>query len=448
MANLLFAAHPSTGHLNPMISIARKMRSEGHTVVFICSTPAKATKVIAENSFHLINIRPSLSIFGLLFLPLTSGYVETFLAAKLFFSGTFYYARAIGKALAKLQPDAVVYDFSFPGACLAAESQDIPFVNIYHAGLSFSGPGIPPFGSGLSIGKKWGRKGKVYRFMSDFLERSLQSTIARARDKLTLPPKEYKHTTFLSSPWLNLVLTTEASEAPRFPLPQPVFFIGPCFSGRQDDLMADFPFELLSSEKPIVYVSLGTVFNKKPKVFSKIISAFADGRFQLIVSAGGAFGRLRSQHLPPNILLFECVPQVKVLSKVDAVISHGGNNTVNETLAAGKPLLVIPVGGEQGDNASRVVYLGVGLRADIKKSTPGEIGEKINRLIEDKTFHQRAKEIADILSKTQGHITAARFIEHVAKSKQPILRPEGYPLTVTREMVTPWDFTGIKNEFG
>ena len=138
--------------------------------------------------------------------------------------------------------------------------------------------------------------------------------------------------------------------------------------------------------------------------------------------------------------MFERVPQVEVLSRVDAVISHGGNNTVNETLAAGKPLLVMPVGGEQGDNASRVVYLGVGLRASIKESTSQEIGVKVDRLIEESIFRQRAKEVADALALTQGPVTAALFIERLAESRQPIERPEGYPLTVTRDSDPPWEF--------
>jgi UDP:flavonoid glycosyltransferase YjiC (YdhE family) len=96
--------------------------------------------------------------------------------------------------------------------------------------------------------------------------------------------------------------------------------------------------------------------------------------------------------------LFESVPQVKVLSPVDIVISHGGNNTVNESLAAGKPLLLMPVGGEQGDNASRVVYLGVGLRADIKRSTSQEISMKVRYLIEELAFRKSAEKIADILA--------------------------------------------------
>ena len=441
MASFLFAAQPSIGHLTPMLTIAKQMRAEGHTIVFVCSAPAKATNIITISGFRLLNVRPSISTLGFFLLPFTSGYVETFMAVKLFFSGLYHYARTLGQVLDELQPDAVVSDFAFPGACLAAESRDTPYIVIYHAGLCFKGTGIPPFGSGLPIGEAWGRKGKSYRFMSDFLERSMNRTLDRTRRRLGLQPMEKGGLISILSPWLTLVLTAEAIEMPRFPLPLTTFFIGPCFADQQNIRASDFPFDQLSKDKPKIYISLGTVFNKRPKIFSKIIKALADGRCQLIVSAGSAFAKLRSQRIPSNVLLFESVPQVEVLSHVDVVISHGGNNTVNETLAAGKPLLVMPVGGEQGDNASRVVYLGAGLRTNVDKSTPQEIIDKVNRLIEEPSLRQRTEEIAKALSLMQGPVTAARFIERIVKTRQPIVRPEGYPLTVTSKTVPPWKFS-------
>lgn len=450
MSTFLFATQPAMGHLNPLVTIAHEMRSAGHTVVFfVCPVPENVRDFITSNGFRLISIRPPLRSLGLQIIPFFSGYMETFMAVQMFFSGLSYYARNIRRILDELKPDAVVSDFFFLGACLAAESNGIPYVVIYHAGLSFKGQGIPPFGSGLPIGGAWGREEKVYRFLLNFLEHSVDNAIARARKRSGLSPRGKGYLTCPSSPWLTLVLTAEDMEAPRFPLPSTIFFIGPCISGRQGVLQkGDFLFDQLSPTKPKVYVSLGTVFNRKSKVFNKIINAFADNRCQIIVSAGAAFARLHSQYLPSNVLLFESVPQLEVLSRVDVVISHGGNNTVNETLASGKPLLVMPVGGEQGDNASRVVYLGVGLRADLKKSTFQEIATKVKRLIEEPSFRQRAKEIANAIVLTQGPVTATRFIEHVAKSRQSLLRPKGYPLTVTYKTVPPWEFKDNKNDFG
>lgn len=439
MAKFLFAVQPSMGHLNPLLSIAGHMKSAGHEIEFICFGPEKIEKIIRDSSFHVYNMRPSLSAIGFLFLPLLKGYLETFVAIRLFFSGLSFYTRATARILKERQADAVVADFAFPGAFLAAESMNIPYILIYHAGLGFKGPGIPPFGSGLPIGQQWGLKGKVYQFLSDFLEKSIANNMNRKRRKFGLPAGEKADFQYLSSPWLNLVLTSEASEAPRSRLPETAFFIGPCLDGRNGPLSGDFPIQLLSPKKRKIYLSLGTFFNKKPKVFGKIMNALSDSCYQLIVSAGGAYKKLNSRPLPSNFLLFEWVPQLDLLPLVDLVISHGGNNTVNETLAAGKPLLVMPVGGEQGDNARRVEFLGAGLRADIKKFTCREIREKVNRLIEEETFIERAKEIAGNLARTRGSVTATRFIEYVAENKCPIFRPPGYPLTVTIENPPPWE---------
>ena len=438
----IFAVQPALGHLNPMLSIAHQMRSEGHTVIFLCSAPELIERIVVGNGFRLVGFRtinPSLYPLGAFLLSLPSGYIETFHAIKLCFQRISFLTRAVGHILDELQPDMVVSDFAFPGACLAAESRSIPYTVIYHAGLCFKGPGIPPFGSGLPIGEAGGRKGNLYAVLSDLLERNVGHTVARARKRLGLPPAG--NGLFTWSQQLNLVLTAEAAEAPRFPLPPTFFFIGPCLTGRKglpgED---DFPLRELPSKKPRIYVSLGTFFNNRPQVFRRIINAFSSGDHQLIVKAGGAFPKLRPQSFPSNVLLFRNVPQLELLPSVDAVISHGGNNTVNETLSTGKPLLVMPVGGEQGDNAARVEYLGVGLRADRKRSTMQEIGVKARRLLEEPGFRQRAEKIAGALALTEGPVTASRLITRLEQSRQPVLRPSGYPLTVTRELPPPWEF--------
>lgn len=441
MSTFLFAVQPAMGHLNPMLSIAHQLRSEGHSVIFLCIAPKYIEKTVARNDFPLIGVKGinmSLLPLGEFLLSLPSGFLETNNAIKLCYHRLFFFTRAVGDVIDEIQPEVVVSDFAFPGACLAAESRKKPCVVIYHAGLCFKGPGIPPFGSGLRIGEELGKKGRLYRFVSNHVERSVGRTVARTRKRLELPPG---NGSFLArSSWLALVLTAEAIEAPRYPFHPSTFFIGPCFTGRKNSPEEDnFPFDLLSPDMPRIYISLGTFFNKRIRLFRKIINALIDGHFQLIVNAGSAFDKLHSQDLPENVLLFKNIPQLEVLPRVDVVISHGGNNTVNETLSAGKPLLVIPVGGEQGDNAARVEYLQVGLRADRKKSTPREIRLKVRRLIEEPAFRLRAEELSNALALTEGPVTAARFITRIIQTGQPLHRPEGYPLTVTRNIGPPWE---------
>ncbi len=429
------------GHLNPLLTIARRLKSQGHTVVFVYDGPPKIHEIISASDFDVITIRAWPFKLVALLLPYTSGFTETFIALKSFMGGLKHYGHTVGQVLDRIKPDVVVADFAFPGVFLAAESRVVPYVMVYHAGLLYEGPGIPPFGSGLPIGENWGRKGNLYQWLFDLLERNISDNYTRARRKLSIQTGDKMLLSSFSSPWLTLALTTEASELPMRKIPSTTFFVGPCVENRPHSSNSDFPFDALSEALPKIYVSLGTVFNRKPKVFTKIIEAFLDNRYQLIVSAGGAYEKLSSLNLPSNILLFKSVPQLEILPLVDVVISHGGNNTTNETLAAGKPLLVMPVGGEQGDNASRVAYLGAGLRASIKSSTSHEIREKIDRLIKEPQFKQRASEIASAIALTQGTVIATQFIEHIARTKRPLVRTEGYPLTVTRDTAPPWQLS-------
>ncbi len=439
MGTYLFASQPAMGHLNPMFAIARQLELRGHRAVFACPAIEAVEKAIAAKGFPLHKLRMPLSAGGLALLHLTSGFLETAFAIRMFFAGLVPYVQQLLPVLDEVSPDAVVTDFAFPGAGLAAEVRGVPHVVVYSAGLGLPGPGIPPVGSGLPIGGEWGWRGGVYRVVSGWLERGTDKRVNRARKKLGLVPNEPGTVAWLSSPWLTLYLTSEAIEAPRVSVPGTGFFIGPCFAGREGQGDPSFPFDRFATGRPKVYVSLGTVFNRKPAVFGRILDAHADGRCQLVVSAGGAFDALSARGVPDHVLLFPRVPQVEVLDRVDAVVSHGGNNTVNETLAAGRPLVVLPVGGEQGDNASRVEYLGAGLRADLNRSPAEEIGAKVRRLLEEPSFARRARECADALAKTDGPGTAASFIERVSTTRKPLARPAGYPLTVLRDSPVPWE---------
>ncbi len=444
LAVFLFSGQPATGHLNPMISIAQALHDRGHESVFAVPDVGGRRQFIESQGFQFCGLRPPLATAALELLNWTEGFFETFVAVRLFFHGLTTYARQVAKIIDEVKADAAVAEFFFFGSCVAAESKGIPNVIVYHAGLPYPGDGIPPFASGLPIGGPWDGKEKRYEFWIRNLERYVDKSIARCRQRMGLGPGPGGYLLNPSSPWLTLVLTSEAMEAPRKVTSNKTFFVGPCFSGRGTSQPSDFPFETLATDKPKVYLSLGTVFNKKPEVFSKIIAAFADGAYQLIVSAGGAFPKLKTQKPRGDLLLFPRVPQVELLTKVDAVISHGGNNTTNETLAAGKPLLIMPVGGEQRDNASRVVYLGAGLRADLKSSTPEEIRKKVHRLLDEPSFAARARQIADALGQTNGPDVAARLIERVVQTGRPLVRLPGDPLTVTAKGPMPCEATKEK----
>lgn len=441
MSKVLFLNQPSIGHLNTLLSIALQMRDDGHSVHFlvpgwhgfktsiqILDTALKVPEIIRAHGVGVDLLRPSLAaVWHGLFLPFKSGYAELLHAVNIMSLGMAHYARRILPHLDRHRPDVLVTDFAFLGAGLAAEIANIPYAVIYHSGLPFRGEGIPPFGSGLPVGSDPSMT-RAYARKEDHLLAVLTRRVNAARQQWGLPPVLQDILRRPYSPWLNLVTSVTAAEAPRDNLTPNTLFIGPCFGKRASHV--EFPFDQLSRERFKIYVSLGTVFNNRPEVFRKILSALDSPAYQVILSVGAAFDALQKGPIPANALLFKSVPQVELLPRVDLFLSHGGNNSINEALAAGKPILVLPIGGEQGDNASRVTYLGVGRRVDTECFSVEQLRELVEEIRTHETFRARAAEIKKAIEATQGPVTASRCIDWVARNRTPLNRPEGVAPTV------------------
>ena len=434
MQTVLMAAQPEWGHLNPLLAIAERMAAAGLQPVFVHFGPPGIQEGIESRGFASERLPAPLSARGLAVVPWLSGAVETATVIELFTAQPLAYARRILGVLDRLRPAAVVADFSMVGAHLAAEAAGLPWLSLYHAGLNYPGPGVPTFASGNAIGESLGWRSLFLALVGRVLGRRLRQRLRHARKRLGLPPGP-GDPMFWSSPWATLISSAAEAEAPRDPLPPQTFFVGPCFG--RSAAQAEFSWDALAVGKSRVYVSLGTVFNRRPALFRPILEALRGGHYQVIVSAGAAYASL-APLAHADLLIYPRVPQRELLDHVDLVIHHGGNNTVNETLAAGLPMLVIPIGGEQSDNASRVVYLGAGLRARAGRGY--EIRAKVELLLGDPAYRQRAARVSAILARSDGAGAVVRFLERILTTRMPIERPRGYPLTVTLDTPMPWEF--------
>ncbi len=91
---------------------------------------------------------------------------------------------------------------------------------------------------------------------------------------------------------------------------------------------------------------------------------------ELVVSLGPQHELLR---VPGHVHGAEFLPQTSILPQADAVITHGGNNTVTECLHFGCPMIVMPLFWDQYDNAQRVAETGFGERLDTYGHAPDEL---------------------------------------------------------------------------
>lgn len=445
MSRIIFINQPSIGHLNTLLSIAIKMKSDGHDVgFFVPSIRIFKTGIqVFDTAIDIINrieksgisvdlLPPHLThIWDAFFLPFKTGYHETAYAFSMFFDGLEHYTHQIIKLAEKHTPDILVTDFAFPATSIAADILNIPYVTIYHSGLPFCGTHVPPFGSGLPVGEVTSDLFKEYsRRENEFVTR-LDKRYNLARKKFGLQLLNPNLLRRPYSPWLNLVASSDLIEVPRNNLTENTLFIGPCIGNRKEE---EFDYNQLHQDKFKIYVSLGTVFNNKPEVFLKIIRGLDNPNYQILVSAGGAYNKLIRYKFAHNVKIFKSVPQINILPKIDLFISHGGNNSINEALYSGKPIIVIPVGGEQADNASKIVYLGVGKRIDLFSFKEKQLREDVEEILNSNIYIERAISIMETLKLTDGTSTSAKCIEWLARERKPINRISTH-LTITKESV-------------
>jgi UDP:flavonoid glycosyltransferase YjiC (YdhE family) len=118
--------------------------------------------------------------------------------------------------------------------------------------------------------------------------------------------------------------------------------------------------------------------------------------------------------LAENMTGEEFLPQPAILPLADLVITHGGNNTVTETIHFGKPMVVLPLFWDQYDNAQRVAELGFGERLPTYEFEDDELRGAIDRLLSNEPLHARLARISQRLRANPGTVKAAELILEAA----------------------------------
>ena len=152
-----------------------------------------------------------------------------------------------------------------------------------------------------------------------------------------------------------------------------------------------------SADRSLVYATLGTVFNVES---GNLLDRLARGLAQLDADAVLTVG----PHIDPGELrpaagrrvrVEQFVPQHEVLGRCDAVVCHGGSGTLIAALSVGVPVVVLPMGADQPDNADRCEELGVGIVLDALTAEPAAISAAVRAVRNEPRYSQAATELAN-----------------------------------------------------
>jgi zeaxanthin glucosyltransferase len=175
-----------------------------------------------------------------------------------------------------------------------------------------------------------------------------------------------------------------------------------------------FPYERLDG-RPLVYASMGTQQNRQKTIFRTIAAACEDLPVQLVISQGRPDAE-PIEDLKGSPIVVPFAPQLELLKRAALTITHAGLNTALESLAAGVPMVAIPITNDQPGVAARIVWSGAGECIPPRKLTAPRLRTAIERVLKEDSYRDAVKRLQADMERAGGASRACEIIESVAGS--------------------------------
>jgi MGT family glycosyltransferase len=221
----------------------------------------------------------------------------------------------------------------------------------------------------------------------------------------------------LSSARAVLLGTSEAFDFPWTPRPDRIRYVGPQISDPAwtGDWTSPWAKE---DPRPLVLVGFSSTFQDHVAVLQRVLDALGALDVRVLLTTGDGI-EPEELSAPPNAVVARRAPHVRIMREADLVVTHGGHGTVIRALAQGLPLLIVPHGRDQNDNASRVTERGAGLRLDASAPTE-EIRAALERLLGESVFRDAARTLGEVVASDAASTVLEEELEAMAASANAV----------------------------
>ncbi|UGY94918.1 glycosyltransferase [Streptomyces gobiensis] len=369
---VLFVVPPLAGHVNPTVAVAAELTARGHEVAW--TGPAKVLAPMLPPGSRLL---PSGDGTGAVPGSDSGDYAALheqwrdlrgvaalrFLWEEALIPLAHAMLPGVAAAVDAYAPDVLVADQQALAGAIVARRRGLRWVTSATTSAELTAPfaGFPKVG-------KW-VAGRIAALLADC--GAPGGWDPRFSDRLVL---------VFSTPEL---LGERQSGA----YPEHYAFVGPAFGARP--AAGDFPWQRLDPGRRRVLVSLGTLNREAGGRFYAAMLVAAErlaDRVQVILAAPAEL----VGEVPEHVLLQEFIPQLRLLPHLDAVVCHGGHNTVCEALAHGLPLVVAPIRDDQPIVAQQVTASGAGVRTRFGRARADELHAALTAVLFGNPGHRRA----------------------------------------------------------
>jgi MGT family glycosyltransferase len=329
------------------------------------------------------------------------------------------FADDLAGAVRGLAVDAVLAD-GLPGLLIGAQATGLPtaalMANIYMRPTK----GLPVMATGWRPGR-----GPVTRTRDALFRGLMRRVLARFVPGLNPVLAAYGQPSvrdmfeLLDRCAEVLVMTSPSFDYSSPHLPANVHYVGPQLD---DPDWATRPVDWRpDGEDPLVLVATSSIFQDQVDLLVRIATALGQLPVRAVLTTGRAIDPF-DVPAPANVRVVRAAPHRDVMAEAAVVVTHAGHGSVLKSLAAGVPLVCIPMGRDQKDNTVRVLRLGAGIRVP-KKAPPDAIAAAVRRVLDEPEYTEAARRFAETLAvEAKTRPTAADRAERLLAAPR---RPDG-----------------------
>ncbi|NOK33193.1 glycosyltransferase family 1 protein [Corallococcus exercitus] len=441
MATILIAAGSTPGHINPALKIARALQSRGHRIHFW--GPLDAQEPIRAEGFDFVPLFPDLFPEGdlrevgalrarrdrwgqLRHMRRHMGRVRRMMEAML--------EGELDEVFQRLRPDLFLCDVIERFLPVVAHGNGVPTVLVNTTVPTVPPPRQPGPSSRSPVDRAMGA---VRAGLRRVLEQAgvglgiippTASFITNLARKYGYPLDEGDGPGRLHLPSMPRVVLCpgEFVETGATPRPENLHFLGPCIAlDRQEP---DFDWARLQEGRPLILVALGSVpfVLKRQQDFLRVLGDAAALRpdWQFVVSAGPLTDLKLLERGAPNLIAASEVPQLKLLQRATAMVTHCGFNSTKEAIYFGVPMVALPFQNDQPRVARLVTHHGLGVRGSPFDVTAEGLVALLDQVVTQPGYRQAVQAMSARFREAESPLEVARTLERLLAEAR---RPEPHP---------------------
>lgn len=386
--HVLFLSLPVYGHVYPSLTVAEELARRGHRVTF--ATGESFADDLARSGVDLLPYSSELASIPAE-LSDNADTIEVSILSLSFYERSLRELPALASRLSEEPPNLVVCDpLTFGAATVLGRGWHAPVV-VAHANLAFNETFNWP------AQRRYEILADPRRDQAIEIETNLVRLFGHhGIDEGRLNRGED----------LTLVYAPRALQPFAESFGENYVFVGPATDGTVFE--GDWP---RPDGRPVLFISLGTLYNERPDFFRLFVEAFGELDWHVVMSLGGSTSTVGLGPVPPNFELHSWVPQLAVLEHANVFVSNGGLGGITSALRQATPLVLMPEAAEQEMHARQVADLGLGRIVRFDEITAAELRQTVVDLARDDATLARLREMRSLVREAGGTRRAADAIE-------------------------------------